>query len=385
MLIARLGCAALAGAVLAGTSPSLPPLERVGVDGRFFTAGASTFRPIFASGLALLVRAPRERAAFLDDVAGLGFNGVRVFAGALEWAKQTPRHAVQTLPSLLDEAARRGLYVLVTAVTDSASGYDVEQHLASVSAICAKASNCLLEAANEYYHPTQSPLVHDPLRLYAAAERAIRGSTWALGAPPFDAPQKQDPACRADCALGWPIPSGDYITVHLGRGDSPWVQLARLRELARVSEITGKPVFNSEPIGAAEQAQPGRRLADPEFFFGLGALSRLLELGAVFHSEDGLNGRRLRPAQRRAARAFISGFRAVATSERLALVDPAAPGSPVGSTADARHVFVARAGARAWIVLLDVGRAPRLDWQDGWNQWRVRAVRPHLRVIEARR
>ena len=362
--------AALIASALAALQPAAPPPLRV--DGRFFVAGSRTFRPVFTSGLALLARSEAERGAFLDEVVTLGFNGVRVFAGELGWAGQTPQGAREALPSLLQQAARRGLYVEVTAVTGSRTGYDVESHLRLVSAICSASPNCVIEAANEYYHPSQSDLVQEPQRLFNVARRAIVGRIWSLGAPPFDTLQEG----------AWPVPAADFITVHLDRGRPFWRQLAGVRGLARISEHTRKPVMNNEPIGAAEAGQSGRREADPRFFFALGALSRLLELGVVFHSEDGLNGRQLGPNQRRCAEGFIAGFRSIQTDARLSSAEPGSAGSAVAKVSGSAHAFCATDGARWWIILLDVSRKPVVTGRPGWTVTKVVAERRGIQVVE---
>ena len=331
------------------------PPARLGVDGRFFVAGSRTFRPVFTSTLAILTRTPDERRAVLDEARALGFNGVRVFAGDLGWARQTASSARAALPALLADAASRDLYVEVTAVTDSRSGFDVEAHLRAVSGICAAAANCLIEAANEYYHPTQADLVQDPRRLAAIAGRAIAGSVWSLGAPPFD--QLQDGT--------WPIAAGDFITVHLDRGRPRWEQLAHLAALAAIAERANRPVISNEPIGAAEAPQRGRRESDPAFFFALGALSRLLELGTVFHSEDGLHARPLRPNQRRCAEAFVAGVASIRSDARLRT--SARESSPIVRTSGAAHVLAATDGTRWWVVLLDARRAV-VTLKPGWRQ-----------------
>lgn len=372
MTVARLGALLLAVA-LAAVQPAGPP--RLRVDGRFFVAAGKTFRPVFASGLALLARSEAERAAFLDDAATVGFNGIRVFAGALEWVGQTPDAARRALPLLLEQAARRGMYVEVTAVTGSKGGYDVESHLRRVSAICSAASNCVMEAANEYYHPTQSDLVQDPQRLFTVARRSVSGTIWSLGAPPFDDLQKGQ----------WPVPTADFITVHLDRGRPFWEQLAHVGALARISETAQKPVINNEPIGAAESSQRGRREADPRFFFALGALSRLFELGVVFHSEDGLNGRRLGPNQRRCAEAFIAGFRSIPTDARLTVAAPGSPASPIAGLRGAAHAYTATDGERWWAILLDVSGNPAVTWRQGWKGTRVVAERRGVQVLELQR
>lgn len=372
MTVARLGALLLAF-TLAVVQPAEPP--RLRVDGRFFVAEGKTFRPVFASGLALLARSDAERSAFLDDAATLGFNGIRVFAGALTWAGQTPDEARQALPSLLEQAARLGMYVEVTAVTDSRTGYDVESHLRQVSAICAAASNCVLEAANEYSHPTQSDLVRNPQRLFTIAQRSVSGTIWSLGAPPFGQLQRGR----------WPVPAGDFITVHLDRGRPIWEQLAHVGALARISELAQKPVMNNEPIGAAESAERGRREADPRFFFALGALSRLFELGVVFHSEDGLNGRRLGPNQRRCAEALIAGFRSIPTDGRLVVAAPGSAASPITRVRGAAHAYTATDGERWWAVLLDVSGNPAVTWRRGWKGTRVVAERRGVQVLELQR
>ena len=214
--------------------------------------------------------------------------------------------------------------------------------------------------------------MQDPRRLFAVARRAIAGRIWSLGAPPFD--QLQDGA--------WPVPVADFITVHLDRGRPFWQQLAGVRGLARISAHERKPVMNNEPIGAAEAGQPGRREAEPRFFFALGALSRLFELGVVFHSEDGLNGRQLGPNQRRCAEGFIAGFRSIQTDARLTAAEPGSAGSAIAKISGAAHAFSATDGARWWIVLLDVSLKPAVTGRRGWTVTKVIAERRGIQVVE---
>ncbi len=230
-------------------------LEPIRIDGRFFVAGGGTFRPRFASALAVLVKSPEQRAAVLDEIQGLGFNGIRVFAGALEWAGQTPEAAVAALPTVIEEAARRNLYVYVTALTDSGKGYDVDAHLRRIAAIIGRHDNTLLEVANEIGHGTQSPRVNDAAALLALARRLVpAGTVWSLGA-----------ALGVD-AVGpdgrYPTSGGTFDDAHLERGADPWRQVARLREIAGISAATGRPAMSGEPIGAAERSVPGKRTSE---------------------------------------------------------------------------------------------------------------------------
>lgn len=355
----------------------LPPaLQRIRVDGRFFVTDAGTFRPRFASTLAVLARTPEERAAVLDEDVALGFNGFRVFGGDLGWANQSPASARATFPTLLEEAAARGLYVYLSALTGTSTGFDAEAHLREMATACAAAVNCLLEIANEPYHPTQSSVVQDPISLLALARRAVPdGVPYALGAAPEDEP---DPQGR------YAFDGGAFSTAHLDRGRDKWNQVRRLREIENISAVTHKPAISGEPIGAAEQSQPGRRESDPAFFFAMGALCRGFEIGCVFHSEDGLNARPLGPNQRACAEAFNAGWRSIPTEERLVFKNATWADSPV-RMADFDKVVRAYtfvAGLRAWTVLVGLSGDPRLELQLGWQIVGTVATRPGVEIVE---
>jgi hypothetical protein len=157
--------------------------------------------------------------------------------------------------------------------------------------------------------------------------------------------------------------------------------VARLREIAAISARIGKPAISGEPIGAAESVEPGRRDNNPSVFFALGALSRLFEIGTVFHSEDGLNGRRLGPIQRQCAEAFVAGFRAIDTDARLALKDVGAADSPVVSVAGAQRAYPAIHENRGWSVLVGTAGEPDVRVQNGWRIVATTAPRPGVRVL----
>lgn len=363
----------------AAVTPAAAIAGRVRVDGRFFVTVRGTFRPLFASGLTLLMRAPADRAAVLDEMALLGFNGVRVFAGALPWAGQSPEAARGILPALLNDASERGLYVYVSALTETRTGYDVAAHLRAVSELAANAPNALLEIANEPWHPTQSDEVNDPQALAALAGRCVpAGLPYALGASAKDEP---------DASGRYAFDGGAFCDAHLDRGRDAWNQVRRVREIAAISEATRKPVMSGEPIGADEQmggpTGTKQRRNDPPFFFTLGALCRGFEVGAVFHSEAGLQGRRLGPVQRLCAAAFVAGWRALDTSERLQFLNARWSGSPV---ADADFDRVVRAysfvaGGRGWTVALGLTGDPVIRWGSGWTSRGVVAEQPGVQVM----
>lgn len=368
---------------------NVTPVERLRVEGtRFVRPGGATFRPVFASALSILRRSPAERAVLLDQFKALGFNGIRVFAGRLAWAGQSAVDARRALPALLREADARGLHVLVTAVTDSRDGgYNVASHLDVVAGILAGHPGALAECANEYYHPTQSSEVNDAERLAAMCRAAFArsGRPWSLGAPPFATLQ----------AGRWPVPMGDFVTSHLDRGGDAWTQLDGVRELRAIQDATGRPVLNSEPIGAGEKDDPGRRLADPNVFFALGALNRAFDIGGVFHSESGLNALPLGPVQQASARAFVAGVAAIAGNEALRYQAVGSTGSPAasarlvsaGGAVTGAYAFLARNGSAVVVILHQPDALPdaSMVWAKGWRITGRLPSRPHVTVLRLAR
>lgn len=401
-------CAALAGwtrACVSGTVPggsidialerAIAPTLPLRVDGRFWVTDAGTFRPIFQSGLSLLVRGPPERDAFLDQTRALGFNGVRVFAGDLGWVGQTPLVARTNLPALLEAAAARGLYVYVCAITGGRDPvYDVDAHLSAVAEIVHAHPNALLEVANEIGHPS---LVDKTMAEWLALARRVipPGVTWTLGAPGTDEPEP-DGRYVADGGL--------FNDAHLDRGRDLYNQVRRLREIYAISETTRRPAMSGEPIGIAEVPMPGKQRfwdrasdqpqaggfddAGTRFAFAYGVLCRGFELGCVFHSEQGLRAELLGPRTTAAAQAFLEGWRSIPTNERLQFVNAGWAGSPVAranfDTGITRaYSFVA--GARGWTVFVGVRGDLGVEWGGGWRPARVVVDRPGLRIVELAR
>lgn len=348
-------------------------------------ATGATVRLLWASLLALCVRSAEERRARYDEIRGLGFNGFRVFAGDLGWAGQTPAAARAVLPTILDEAAERGLYVYVCAITGGKDpAYDVEAHLREVVAICAGRPNVLLEGANEIGHPTLSDRVTVPWLNSQLSRLAPRDLLWTPGAPlGTDEP---DPSGE------WAGAGGRFSDAHLDRGRDKWNQVRRLRELYAIAEVTRRPVMNGEMIGADERmggdTGTRQRRNDPEFFFTAGVLSRGFELGTVFHSQAGLMAEPLGPVQTDCARAFVDGFTCLPTADRLTFVNAGWPGSPVVA-ADFDNGLVRAysftTGQQGYTVLLGIRGDPRVVWGGGWGPVGELDERPGVRVIEIQR
>jgi hypothetical protein len=373
------------------TSSPRPPLAgRVRVDGRFWINDAGTYRPCFLSGFklpALAVQDHGRMCAYLDLACALGFNGVRILAGALSWGPQTAAEAVVGLPLVLEEAVKRSLTIEVTGFSDSGVEgweYDLDAHLEAIGSCCADYANTLGEVANEPYHETQADEVHEwPNLATWGTEFGERGVCWASGAPETDEPHPDE----------YPI-AGDYLTIHLsrggGEGDDPvrdeWNMVRRVRELEAVSSQYETPVMNNEPIGWAEVDEPGRRCANPAIAFTMGALSRGFEVGLVSHADHGLECDDPGPVQRQCHEAAVAGFHVFGVETRLVYQNTGWPTSPIASAN--LDVTIVRAysfmdsGSHGWTVMLGLTGDPGIVWQNGFGPVRCVAQMEGVEVWE---
>ena len=183
-----------------------------------------------------------------------------------------PDRGRAAMARLLTMAAARGLAIEIVALADTASfQFDIDAHVRELGQICARAGLCTIEIANEPIHATQDRRVHDPKYL-AALRRLI----------PADVP------CSLGLGTAGDAPgAGDYVTAHFPRDDG-WKHVAALAEGFALRQRFKAPVINDEPIGAATQAVPGSRDADPERFRAAALLSQMAGLGATFHYDGGL-------------------------------------------------------------------------------------------------
>lgn len=346
-------------------SPRVPQLRVEGT--QFIDEAGRPYIPRWVSGLTLLARTPSQQKTFLDWAAKTGFNGVRVFAGAVTWAKLTPEGSLRALPLLLDQAAARGLAVEVTGLMDTGLGYDARAHVQALVDIVAGRRGVVFELANEIGHPTQAKdLTPERLRAWGKEIVEPRGVIWAIGAGETDSLVNG----------GHPTAGGSYITVHLDRGGAMWPQVARVRALFEVSRALGVPVINNEPIGCDEK--PGRetgrqRWNDPAGFFALGVLDRAFNLGGIHHSQAGLMGEVPGPVQQRCAEGYVAGHRAVESAlgaDRGVFTDVGRAGAPVQSVSGLppEQVLNFVAGDKAIVVLIGAPKDAKLQWASGWRQ-----------------
>lgn len=296
-----------------GITPPVPPSTiggRLRVSGRFLSNDNGTYRALWSDALTILSKSREQQIAFIDWTARSGFNGVRVFAGVLTWAGQTLQMVYDNLPFILAYAGSKGLYVEVTAITDSATGYDIPKHISAISDIVNSHENAIIELANEPYHGTQNEKVHDPAYLESLLALVPSGIICALGAAVDD---------ESDEFSG-----GHYVTAHLDRGRDKWNMVRRVRELENLSAHTAKFVMNNEPI------KFGSQMDDPAIAFTMSVLDRGFEVGGVLHFDDGLFT--VVPEHQQVfADAWVNGFNCIQTKQKLQFSNAGWIGSPVAS------------------------------------------------------
>lgn len=250
------------------------------------------WRGITAFRLLEFVARGRERDAdaYLAWASSQTLNVVRVLAMARVLFTLTPADGERALPRLLDLAERHHMAVEVVALADTASyTFEPAAHVRALGRACAAHPNCVIEIANEPYHPTQSARVHDHAFL-----RRLR-----------DEIPRQVPVSIGTLDEGGELAAGDYVTWHSPReGDWP----GRLREGRALLERFRKPVVADEPMGAADRAIPNRRDADPDRFRTAARICRTLGLGATFHYEGGLRAARPSTIEAACLRAWLDGL-----------------------------------------------------------------------------
>lgn len=329
---------------------------------RFVRAGGEHFhwRGISAFRLVEMVARGRqtEVEAYLDWAAARQLTVVRVLTMATHLFRLSPEDGLRALPQLLEMAAARGLHVEVVALADTAATpVEIDAHVKAVGDIAARHPNALVEVANEPYHSTQAPTLHDPAEVNRLA-----------GLVPDLVPVALGSAEGHEQFSG-----GEYATFHFprGSGSGGWQHVVTLAEGAALLSRWNKPLVNDEPIGAASTFIPGRRDNEPARFRAAALMSRLVGMGATFHYEGGLQA--AIPAARE-----LECFTAWNDAWTLLPPDIEAAGEfkragestaavQAFSEGSALAAFERQRGSTAWVVLLDVRGEPALKWQAGWT------------------
>lgn len=228
----------------------------------------------------------------LTERISYGTNYLRVLSafdiiGTLH-PQEIPNYDGQ-LHLFLDVLAARGLRVEVVALVDSQSLFKTlnaqRAHVARIAAILTQHWNASGELCNECAHPTN---LVDPL----AFTRPTGPTLWSRGSN----------CCGND---GYVDPPWDLITHHSDRNDE-WPRKVECRP---ITDQSGVPCLEDEPMGASVTNQPGRRSDSADDFGYLGGLCSLWSTaGCLFHSDAGLRSVLLSTIEATAAHAFFAGL-----------------------------------------------------------------------------
>ena len=123
-----------------------------------------------------------EAIAYLDWARARKVTVVRVLTMAKHLFQLSPGRWSEALPRLLTLAAERGLFVEIVALADTAdTSLDLAQQVKAIAAMAAAHPNAIVEIANEPWHPTQDPRLHDPAFVKALADLVPAQVPVALG------------------------------------------------------------------------------------------------------------------------------------------------------------------------------------------------------------
>jgi hypothetical protein len=331
------------------------------------------WRGISAFRLAEMIAHGREAeaTAYLEWAAKEKLNVVRVFVMARHLFPLSPDDGLRALPRLLELAAARGLFVEIVALADTAEAApDFEQHVKAVGAIAAAHKNALVEIANEPWHPTQDRRLHDPAYVKTLAGLVPAGVPVALGSA------EEDAAYAAGTYATWHSPRGT--------GEDGWQHVMQLQEGARLLASWQKPVISDEPIGAHAELIAGRRDNAAPRFAAMGALTRLIGLGATFHYEEGLQGRLPTGPALEAFRAWRGG---------LDLLDELPDGGRFlagpelesrAAVKNVRGAFGREYDDELWVLVVEPSSAASVVLGSGWKADAPREL-PGVRVMRGRR
>jgi hypothetical protein len=366
MLLASWSCAGPESPPAATPQPAgeaaaaaLPAGPRLQIRGTSFLRGESSFewRGITAFRLLEQIAHGREgeAIAYLDWVRARKVTVVRVLTTAKHLFQLSPADGLSALPKLLALAADRGLVVEIVALADTAdTPLDLAQHVKAIAAIAAAHPNAVVEIANEPWHPTQDPRLHDPAFVKALSDLVPAQVPVALGS--------------IEGGDGYAA-AGRYATWHSPRSDAAdgWGHVLALTEGAALAVRWQKPVISDEPVGAADAVTPGRRDNEPGRFAAAAVLTRIAGLGATFHYEGGLQARIPAGRELECFQAWSAGLNAVASMAGGGRFLASADLTSIAGVSGARAVFGRLYDNEVWVVLVDPAET-RIEWKAPWQE-----------------
>jgi hypothetical protein len=351
------------------------PPAHLAVDGVNFRRGSVPFEWRGVTAFKLVEQVARgaeaDAIAYLDWARARKITVIRVLVMAKHLFQLSPDDGLTALPKLLTLAGERGLFVEIVALADTAEmPLDLAQHVKAIAAIAAAHPNAVLEIANEPWHPTQDPRLHDTAFVKTLADLVPAQVPVALGS--------------IEGGDGYAA-AGRYATWHSPRSDDGdgWGHVLGLAEGAALVARWQKPLISDEPVGAADALIPGRRDNEPGRFAAAAALTRIAGLGATFHYEGGLQAHIPAGRELECFQAWSAGLDAVAGMPAGGRFLASADLTPIAGVSGARAVFGRRFEKEVWIVLIDPADA-RIEWNAPWRE-ASRVTLPGVVVVRAGR
>jgi hypothetical protein len=271
---------------------------------------------------------------------------------------------------LLALASDRRLIVEVVALADTAALQpDLTQHVKAVATIAAAHPNAVVEIANEPWHPTQDPRLHDPAFVRALADLVPGQVPVALGS--------------IEGGDGYAA-AGRYATWHAPRSNAAdgWGHVLELASGAELVTRWQKPIISDEPVGAADTLVPGRRDNQPPRFAAAAALTRMAGLGATFHYEGGLQARIPAGKELECFQAWSAGLDAAASMPAGGRFVAGADLTPIAAVSGTRAVFGRLYDREVWVVLIDPADG-KIEWKARWRE-ASRVTLPGVVVVVGR-
>ena len=299
-----------------------------------------------------------EVERYLAWAAAEKLSIVRVLAMAKHLFELSPDRGRAHLDDLLTRAARHNLHVEIVALADTGS-YDVAaaDQVSAIAAIAARHPNAVLEIANEPYHATQRPEVHERKQLAAWLSLVPGAVPVATGADDtFD--DSSD---------------GEFVTYHFSRssGQQGWGHVLALAEGHAVRERLRKPLINDEPIGAGQTYQPGRRDDNPDRMRAAALLTRMTGMGGTFHYEGGLQSRIPEAVELACFKAWQEAWVHLPDDiESQWTFRPAGANGSVATVSGAAGAWEVQKRNEVWLLIVGAPSSPKVQWASGWREER---------------
>ena len=345
------------------------------VDGIGFRRGSAPFEWRGLTAFRLLDQIAHgregEAIAYLEWARARKVTIVRVLAMAKHLFQLSPADGLKVLPRLLTLAAERGLFVEIVTLADTAdTSIDLAEQVKAIAAIAAAHPNAIVEIANEPWHPTQDPRLHDPAFVKVLADLVPAQVPVALGS--------------IEGGDGYAA-AGRYVTWHSPRSNAAdgWGHVLELASGAALLTRWQRPVISDEPVGAADTLVPGRRDNEPARFAAAAALTRIAGLGATFHYEGGLQAGIPAGKELECFEAWSKGLDAVAGMPLGGRFLASADLTSIAGVSGPRAAFGRLYDKEIWLVLVDPGDG-KLEWKAPWREG-SRVTLPGVLVVRATR